>query len=305
MARERLGEILLKAGLIDRIGLNRALERQAEWGGALGGHLIELGLISEETLLRALSAQYKVPAVVLDPPKLDHSLREILPSTIAEKHNVVCFRVDKQKRIIDVAMVDPGNHAALAEIRFTTRYDVRPHIASPRSIDEAITHLYFGDVMRGELDLARFTASEQEAQKVPKPVMSPAMPTAPAPSGKSRTAPPIAGPAAKGPPPINSGLNLTAQPPHPGSASPGVPGRGVPSKPLSTTLDEGIHITMDVPKVEKERFSSQGSVSLDERLAYLEATVARNTTLLQVLLGTLAQKGILNAQEINKLVGSE
>lgn len=48
----RLGEALLKAGLLDNFQLQSALGRQRQWGGRLGTALIELGFIDEGTLIK-------------------------------------------------------------------------------------------------------------------------------------------------------------------------------------------------------------------------------------------------------------
>ena len=60
--RIRLGDLLLRAGLVDADGLARALERQRARPGRLGRHLLQLGLVSEDDLAKALSMQWSVPA---------------------------------------------------------------------------------------------------------------------------------------------------------------------------------------------------------------------------------------------------
>ena len=56
MAKDNLAEILMRANLLDEVGLERAQIEQKRWGGSLGRHLVHLGLITEETLVRALSS---------------------------------------------------------------------------------------------------------------------------------------------------------------------------------------------------------------------------------------------------------
>ena len=57
MSRKRLGEILIDAGLIDAQQLNHGLHEQRRWGGALGGILVEQGVVTEDILIRALAKQ--------------------------------------------------------------------------------------------------------------------------------------------------------------------------------------------------------------------------------------------------------
>src|SRR5689334_9700864 len=61
MARKRLGEILIQAGVLDEARLNVALREQQRWGGPLGRKLIELHLIREEDLVQALAFQLNIP----------------------------------------------------------------------------------------------------------------------------------------------------------------------------------------------------------------------------------------------------
>ena len=59
--RKKLGEILLEAGIIDKFQLKAALAEQAKWGGRLGNHLEPLGILTEDLLVKGLSAQLKRP----------------------------------------------------------------------------------------------------------------------------------------------------------------------------------------------------------------------------------------------------
>lgn len=145
MARERLGELLINAGLLDQAGLDRALSEQKRWGGYLGRYLVELGLISEETLVRALSTQCRVPAVAIEPHRLDGDVARLIPQELCEKHRVVCFGLDAQKRFIDVAMADPLSPEIIDEIRVHTRHNVRPYFAAPSAINDAIAQIFYGE----------------------------------------------------------------------------------------------------------------------------------------------------------------
>ena len=57
----RLGEALVQEGLINNQQLSKALERQVIYGGRLGTNLIELGLLTEESLVRFMAKVFGVP----------------------------------------------------------------------------------------------------------------------------------------------------------------------------------------------------------------------------------------------------
>ena len=54
MARIRLGDLLLQAGLIDEMQLQSAVARQRQWGGKLGDVLVTNGFIDEMMLWRGI-----------------------------------------------------------------------------------------------------------------------------------------------------------------------------------------------------------------------------------------------------------
>jgi len=57
----RLGEMLIQAGFVSELEVQRALEFQARFGGELGSVLIRMGALSEDNLLGVLCEQLKLP----------------------------------------------------------------------------------------------------------------------------------------------------------------------------------------------------------------------------------------------------
>jgi hypothetical protein len=269
MARERLGDILIKAGLLDELGLQRALNEQQRWGGQLGRYLVELGLITEETLVRALSTQYKVPAVALDPHRMDVKVGKFIPRDICERNGLICFRADTEKKFLDVAMGDPSNLDAIDEVRVATKFNVRPHIAAPTVIDKAISFVFYGEMsIGGEMDLSpesnlRLDSAGSELVKK-----------------------------AEGASKMEVKVSLAEQ-------QAMVTGQEEVVKLPDPKDAESFHVTLDVPSVDKDRLKRQ---SLEDQLARIEATVTRNTAILRSLLETMARKGLCTRQEIRKII---
>ena len=65
VAIERIGDLLVREGLITREQLARALEEQRQSGTRVGYNLIKLGFIEENELTKMLARQYKMPAIDL------------------------------------------------------------------------------------------------------------------------------------------------------------------------------------------------------------------------------------------------
>ena len=147
-SKKRLGDLLLEEGLIDKFQLQAALAEQKKWGGRLGKHLIDLGILSEEVLVKVLSKLMSLPSVDVGRLSIPQSVVDYVPLRTAEKFGVMPIGVEDApgaKKTIIVAMSDPTNLAALDELRFTTGCAVRPVVSGDSSIERAIRTYYHGD----------------------------------------------------------------------------------------------------------------------------------------------------------------
>ena len=78
----KLGEAMVKSSLITRDHLRQALERQVIFGGRIGTNILELGVITEDSMVSFLSSYLKVPAVKTS--DLNDIDSEIIASSIRE-----------------------------------------------------------------------------------------------------------------------------------------------------------------------------------------------------------------------------
>ena len=140
MARKRLGEILVQAGVLDASGLRAALTEQRRWGGPLGRVLVDMKLIGEDVLIQALSQQLNIPMMDIDHLTIPGEVLDLLPGELAEQHGVVPFA--QQGKFLDVAMSDPTNLGIVDEVRIRTQLNVRPFLAGPKAIERAIARHY-------------------------------------------------------------------------------------------------------------------------------------------------------------------
>ncbi len=137
----RIGELLVKAGILSRHQLEEALNAQLIYGGKLGTNLVEHGFVTEEFLTSFLSKQCNVPAV--DTEKLNEIPQEVIdsiPRELAERHKVVPFRKDKRR--LDLALIDPTNLKAIDEVAFKSGRMVRPHVAAEVAILRCLERYY-------------------------------------------------------------------------------------------------------------------------------------------------------------------
>ncbi|WP_343573802.1 ATPase, T2SS/T4P/T4SS family [Pseudomonas sp.] len=84
LAVERLGQRLIRSGLVSAQEIERALELQARIGGRLGGILMRSGAISETVLLDVLADQLQMPLVgkSLDAPRAEELVTALEKSRI-------------------------------------------------------------------------------------------------------------------------------------------------------------------------------------------------------------------------------
>ncbi|MCX7895635.1 MAG: type IV-A pilus assembly ATPase PilB [Thermoanaerobaculum sp.] len=136
----KLGELLVKAGIITQAQLEKALEEQRSRGGKLGEILQKLGYVREEDIVECLSHQLGVPSIDLRNFPLDLEVARVIPEDKARKHNIIA--VHKSGQTLTVAMVDPTNIFAVDEITFSTGFKVDPVVASEEAIRETLDKVY-------------------------------------------------------------------------------------------------------------------------------------------------------------------
>jgi type IV pilus assembly protein PilB len=137
---EKIGAMLLKAGLIDERQLNEALSEQRTSGGRIGSALTRLGYISEETLVKFLSHQFKVPAVDLSRDSIDSSAISIIPAEMARRYEVIPIK--RRGKLLSLAMANPSDVYAIEDIKFHTGLEVEPIIAAESAIRRVLDKYY-------------------------------------------------------------------------------------------------------------------------------------------------------------------
>jgi type IV pilus assembly protein PilB len=136
----RIGDLLLREGLVTQDQLNKALAEQRHNGTRVGYNLVKLGYVKETDLTRMLARQHKMPAVDLTKFQVDPRIAKLIPGELALKHNVLPLKRDG--RTLTVAMSDPATMSVLDDIKFITRLDIFPVIAGEFTLRNAIEKFY-------------------------------------------------------------------------------------------------------------------------------------------------------------------
>jgi type IV pilus assembly protein PilB len=137
---DRLGEILLREGLVTRDQLAQALTEQKNSKHRLGYVLVKLGLVQELEITKVLARQYRMPAVDLTRFEVDPKIIKLVPAEMATKSVVLPLK--REGRTLTVAMADPTDLGLLEDLKFITRFDLFPVIAGEYTLRNLIEKHY-------------------------------------------------------------------------------------------------------------------------------------------------------------------
>jgi len=146
----RLGEILIKSGLIDEKTLTKALETQKIEKKRLGQILVDMGVADQVIIAKTLARQLKIPYGRLEKVKIAKEVIGLVPSELAENHLVIPIK--KRKNSILVAMANPLDLYALDDLRFFTQTQIDVAVVPEGDILDAIGRHYPKKDLKKSLD---------------------------------------------------------------------------------------------------------------------------------------------------------
>ena len=158
----RLGELLVRDGLITDVELEAALQQQSEEEQRIGEALLELGLVTEEMLLPYLKKQLGVPFVRMREGLIDPAAVKLIPRKIAiNECAVALFCV---RNVLTVALTEPSDLVLIDELERVSGMSVNPVFAFRPTIERMIELGYKTDYMVDTVtaDMEASTLSLQE-----------------------------------------------------------------------------------------------------------------------------------------------
>ena len=155
--RRKLGEILYKSGLIDKQSLIDALKTAKQTHKRIGETLIEMSLVSEDNICKAVAHQFGMPYVNLDKHQVSKDILNLMSEEIIQKFNVLPLG-EKNGRL-QVLISDPLDLDKLDALRFRLNRELDYGIGSETKIRAFIDRNY--DDVRSSIDA---TAAELEEE---------------------------------------------------------------------------------------------------------------------------------------------
>jgi hypothetical protein len=271
--RLKIGEMMLRANLVDQLQLNAALAHQRQWGGKLGSVMVELGFVDEDMLWKGLAAQTGMPRLELPALQMSQALIQRIPVDLCEKHMVFPVSYRDDQRTLTVATADPGSSAASDDLGFRTRWKIAMGLSPELEIQWAIRFYYRGDrspcpPLRKRKNVAQDSADDGSGMKITdisgKTVMKKLSDIQPTQPPASPPVPPP--PAVSMPPPSQAAPSFGA----PGS----VVGFGAPPSMLP-----------------------QGSQALPPELAALKVELDRNNKFIKTMVEMCIARGVFTQEE--------
>lgn len=161
-----IGEVLKEQGYINDEQLNMALDAQKkDRSKRLGQHLIDLGFVTEEQTLLALSDKLGEPYVNINNINFDVEAVRMIPEPLARKYNIIASEI--KGNVLSVITSDPMNFYGFEDIRLVTDMDLSISLALRESIEDCIDYNYSevrardaASVANSNIDL--FTLADEE-----------------------------------------------------------------------------------------------------------------------------------------------
>ena len=151
MVYKRIGEVLVGGGYLTEEQLKDALAVQKKSGGKkLGDVLVDSGFISSSQLYQALERQLGVEFVDLNTMKIPKEMAQLIPRSLAEKHQIV--PISERSGYLNIAISDPLNFPAIDAVRMASHKKIVPMLATTEAISRAISDLYGSESAERALD---------------------------------------------------------------------------------------------------------------------------------------------------------
>jgi CheY-like chemotaxis protein len=138
--RTNLAKLLVRGGLVSLEQIREAVESGKESGYDLGESLAALGYVEERQLVEFLSREYGVPSMDIDSCETDQSVIRLVPRETALEKFLVPISVEGAD--LTIAVSDPSNILMLDDLGFITGKNIKPVVASERSIRNKLAEYY-------------------------------------------------------------------------------------------------------------------------------------------------------------------
>ncbi len=299
----RLGELLVRAGVLDESKLKTALAEQRRWGGRLGKVLVDMGFVTEDLLVKALSKQLGIARADFGRMNVPQDILAKVDVAFARKHALCPEFYEPNRKVLVVAMADPTNVAAVDELRFNLGVRIETTLAGEHQVGKAIEHFFSPQNFGEGLELGG-SGSIIQPDDMYRAAMAASGLEVDAPNYHEETVP-------KGPPPeLPGGYGFTD------------PGAETDDAPLELGLNESPHLStqpINTQSINTQNINPQGtqapmisasgdipgSVSAsaaNELVSKLDGAQRQQVKAIRAMVELLVEKGVFSMEEYLALI---
>jgi len=135
-----LGELLIDLGIVSKESVEKALQTQKLKGGLIGEILVEMGCAKEEDIAQVLTVQYGFPYLPLGNYDISPDVIKLVPLKMANEYHFI--PIDKIGSNLTLAMSNPLNNKAIEEVEHLCGCNVQVFIATMSDVKNAIAKYY-------------------------------------------------------------------------------------------------------------------------------------------------------------------
>lgn len=145
-----LSQMLLEKKAITPDQLKECIKRQMIKGGCLTQCLIDAGYLKDTDVATYLTCQYGYSYIPLKAYNVTEEALGMIPAQVACDYGI--FPIEKNDRLLTVAMADPLNKGVIETLRQLTHCEIIVFVSTRSEIHEAIIRHYAPSLKRFELD---------------------------------------------------------------------------------------------------------------------------------------------------------
>lgn len=135
----RIGDLFLEYEYVTKDQLGIALKHLDQTGGRLGSILLELGYVSTEELLAILEKKFGLPTANLEKLTIQPHVLKMIPYEQVIKHKVIPIAIGTKN--IFMAMVEPNDPAALADLEFALGKTIQPIVVPYAQMEKLLQYI--------------------------------------------------------------------------------------------------------------------------------------------------------------------
>ncbi len=134
----RVKQVLLEQRALSEKTIDDFIAKAERKGVNLLTFLVSQKVISEQQLYELMAKAYGVQFIDLHALSLSEELRQLLPETIVQTHEVVIFQKDDAAHVLKIATTDPDDLQTIDFIRKKTGYAIQVFLTNPESIANVV-----------------------------------------------------------------------------------------------------------------------------------------------------------------------